>query len=143
MIDYVHVDYVLIEDGQLPQKQHKEDACYDMFSRIDTTIEPMKWKKIPLGVTMAIPDNYYGIVKGRSGLTSRGIIIPTGTIDPNYRGEICAVVYNFNDHPYEIFKGDRICQFCLTNRTTIGFHEVQFHYDTDRGSNGFGSTGIN
>lgn len=144
MIDYVHVNLVIVEDGKKPEKQHFDDACFDMFSRADVIIQPMKWAKVPLGVAMAIPSDYVGIVKGRSGLTSKGVVVPTGTIDPNYRGEICAIVYNFNNMPFTVLKGDRICQFCITPKIATAFHEVKFHSDTtDRGSNGFGSTGIN
>lgn len=142
-MEFVHVDVAFIDDkAKLPIKQHKDDACYDLYTINSATIEPHGHHCFNLGIKMEIPRGFVGIIKGRSGLTKKGIIVPTGTIDNNYRGEIGVTVFNTNDTPFMVESGYRIAQFTVQEMTEIGFRQVkELLTDTDRGTDGFGSTG--
>ncbi len=109
------------------------------------TIEPRKVVKIPLGFACAIPNGYEGQVRPRSGLsTKHGISLPNapGTIDSDYRGEMFIALINLSDEPYTITHGDRIAQLVIAPVVRAGFVEVDDLDETQRGSSGFGSTGL-
>lgn len=142
-MDYVHLNIKKLDaNAQVPTKKHKYDACYDLYTINSCTIPAGQFMKLNLGLAMEIPDGYVGIIKGRSGLTSSGVIVPTGTIDSNYRGEVGVTVYNTTNAPLDIETGYRIAQFCVQPAITIGFQEVNELTDSERGTNGFGSTGL-
>lgn len=126
-----------------PSKKHQLDACYDLYTINADVIPAQGHTFFPLGLKMEIPDGFVGIIKGRSGLTKQGIIVPTGTIDCNYRGELGVTVYNLNEYPFEVESGYRIAQFTVQEMCFIGFKEVDHLLTTtDRGEDGFGSTGV-
>lgn len=169
----MEVKIKLINDGTMPQKQHKGDACFDCYANEDLTIEVGKRAKVPLGFALQLPDNWEAQIRPRSGLSSKGIDSCLGTVDANYRGEVCAIICNNSDTPFEIKRGDRICQMAirmimftqqilididnyirddfenkdytqsiedyLTTQTLI---EVSKLDSSERGDNGFGSTGM-
>ena len=91
---------------------------------------------------LEIPNGYEGITKGRSGLSSKGFILQQGCIDPGYTGEVCAIVTNFTGTAFPICDGDRICQFKIQKAEKIHFSKVSELADSERGSSGFGSTGV-
>ena len=121
-------------------------AClprHDMGDEV--TIEPLQIVKIPLGYACAIPIGYEGQVRPRSGLsTKHGISIPNapGTIDSDYRGEMFIALINLSREPYTIRHGDRIAQLVIAPVAHAAIREVEHLEDTERGQNGFGSTGL-
>ena len=109
------------------------------------TIAPRQIVKIPLGFACAIPNGYEGQVRPRSGLsTKHGISLPNapGTIDADYRGEMFIALINLSDTPYTITHGDRIAQLVIAPVIRAQFVEVSDLDKTERGSSGFGSTGL-
>ena len=109
------------------------------------SIAPRQIVKIPLGFACAIPFGFEGQVRPRSGLsTKHGISLPNapGTIDADYRGEMFIALINLSDEPYTISHGDRIAQLVIAPVVRAGFVEVEDLDETQRGSSGFGSTGI-
>jgi len=99
---------------------------------------------IPIGIAIKMPDGVYGRVAPRSGLAvKKGIHVGAGVIDPDYRGEIHVLLFNNGKEPFEISIGDRIAQLILEK---FEFHEIllvdSLSNETDRGSGGFGSTGV-
>ena len=124
-----------------PAKMHPEDACYDLYAAEDLEVPHNGSATAMLGLAIEIPYGFAGIIKGRSGLTKAGIIVPTGTVDQNYRGEIGVTLLNTSYKTHKIKQGDRIAQFCVTPTYSLYFDEVSELSPTDRGSNGFGSTG--
>ena len=99
---------------------------------------------IPTGLRLAIPAGYEGQVRMRSGLAlKQGLILPNapGTIDSDYRGEICVVVANIGAEPVEITRGDRIAQLVVTPVARATLERVENLPPTARDAGGFGSTG--
>ncbi len=121
-------------------------ACLPRHDMGETvTLQPMQIVKIPLGYACAIPPGYEGQVRPRSGLSTKfGISLPNapGTIDADYRGEMFIALINLSTQPYTISHGDRIAQMIIAPIAHATIREVEELEDTDRGSNGFGSTGI-
>lgn len=116
-------------------------ACMDMYSDEDVVLHPQDYAVINTNVAVEIPDGYYGLVKGRSGLATKGITSHVGTIDSDYRGPVKAILYNHGDTGYCIKKGDRVCQIEIRKVIPIELEQVDRLSDTIRGTNGFGSTG--
>jgi dUTP pyrophosphatase len=116
-------------------------AGFDLKSRQDLWIRPNEIVKIPCGIHIEIPDGYAGDVRPRSGLSMDGLVVISGTIDSDYRGEINVIMHNVSRSEQRVYIGQRIAQMLI-----IPFLKCEFDYvfslsDTDRGSGGFGSTG--
>lgn len=128
----------------VPKFAHKGDAGMDLYSTIDYVLKPFERKLVPTGIKIEIPEGYAGFVQPRSGLAiNNGISLVNtpGLIDSGYRGEIKAILINFDPvENFEIKKGDKICQFVIMkieNAEIILKDELD---DSDRGEGGFGST---
>ncbi len=109
------------------------------------TIDPGEIVKIPLGFACAIPEGHEGQVRPRSGLATRhGITLPNapGTIDADYRGEMFIALINLGREPFTVSHGDRIAQLVIAPVAHVAIREVEHLGDTERGENGFGSTGV-
>ncbi len=122
-------------------------AGLDMHAALDAavTLAPGERKMIPLGVAVAIPRGYVGLVFGRSGLGAKhGVTLANsvGVIDEDYRGEIKATLINRGAEPYTVAPGDRICQFLLMPYAAAALKEVDELDATERGEGGHGSTGV-
>ena len=131
-----------INDGKIPEYKTNGSAGADCYSRIMWQVHPKEIIRIPLGFAVEIPEGYEMQIRPRSGLTSRGILSQLGTIDSDYRGEVNAVIINNSDEDFMIEKYSRICQIVLEPVEKAEFEIVDNLSDTERGSNGFGSTGI-
>ena len=106
------------------------------------TLLPLDRAFIHTGVHISLPEGYEAQVRGRSGLNMKhGIVIPTGTIDADYRGEIGVVVYNLSREAYTIQEGERIAQLVICPVVQADWQQVDHLDKTDRGEGGFGSTG--
>lgn len=109
------------------------------------TIDPGTRVRVPTGFAIAVPEGFEAQVRPRSGLAFRhGIVLPNapGTIDSDYRGEIQVIVMNAGDAAFTIARGDRIAQLVIAPVVIAQWEEVTDLDVTDRGSGGFGSTGI-
>ena len=127
-----------------PKKAHPDDAGYDLYSRIDAVLEPLSGMAIPVGFAMELPTGYEAQIRPRSGLAAKHHITVTnspGTVDANYRGEIKAILYNLGKEPFIIQRGDRIAQMVICELPEIELVEATELSETDRNTNGFGSTG--
>ena len=104
-------------------------------------IAPRGAELIKPDLCLEIPKGYYGRVVGRSGLANfKGIFPFNGTVDSEYRGNICVVLFNLSDFNYAVQVGNRIGKFLVEKRNDITFIEYYSLPDSDRSSNGFGST---
>ena len=133
-----------VEAGHsLPTYQTKDAAGCDLINNGQTIkLYPLDRAVINTGVRIQIPEGYEAQVRGRSGLNrDYGIVVPTGTIDADYRGEIGVVVYNLSREPYIIKPGDRIAQLVICPVVQADWQQVDHLDKTDRGEGGFGSTG--
>jgi len=128
----------------VPCYAHKGDAGLDLYSTVDCIIEPFERKKIPTGIKVLIPEGYAGFVQPRSGIALKygiGIVNTPGLIDSGYRGEICAILINYDpDNSFHIKKGDKICQMVIKKVEEVKIELVEELDKTDRGEGGFGST---
>jgi dUTP pyrophosphatase len=129
-----------------PKFANTGDAGLDLYSTIDYVLKPFERKLVPTGIKIEIPKGYAGFVQPRSGLAiNHGISLVNtpGLIDSGYRGEIKAILINFDPiENFEIRRGDKICQLVIMkieNAEIIFNDELD---DSDRGEGGFGSSGL-
>ena len=105
-------------------------------------IQPFGKLIVDTDVAMEIPKAYIGDIRPRSGLFFKKGIICAGTIDSDYRGNIKVCLRNLTDEPVTVLYGERIAQLCIVPVELCEFCKVDELSDTDRGENGFGSTGV-
>jgi len=138
----------LKKNAIIPTRGSIYSAGYDLYACIDgcESMGPLSTMKIPTGIAMEIPHGYFGAVFPRSGLaTNQGLRLANcvAVIDEDYRGEWFVPLHN--DDPFYgkiIHNGDRIAQVVLLPYFTMDFEEVKELEETERGINGFGSTGV-
>ncbi|WP_439124439.1 dUTP diphosphatase [Marivita sp.] len=121
------------------------DLRANLPNRGTVVLEPGARALVPTGLRMAIPDGFEVQVRPRSGLALKhGITLPNapGTIDSDYRGPLGVIVMNAGQETFEIVHGDRIAQMVVAPVLRAGFVVVEDLSDTQRGSGGFGSTGV-
>lgn len=131
----------------LPTRGTDAAAGADLYACLDApvTIAPGETAFIPIGLAMEIPEGYGGFVYARSGLASKRGLAPAnkvGVIDADYRGELLVSLHNHSPLPQTIEPGDRIAQLVIAPFLPAAFLEAEDLSDTQRGSGGFGSTGI-
>ena len=127
----------------LPEYKTEQSAGCDLVAPIDAPIKlyPLDRVFINTKVSVALMDGYEAQVRGRSGLNrDHGIVVPVGTVDADYRGEIGVMVYNMSREPYEIKPGARIAQLVISPCVRAKWEEVESLNATGR-TGGFGSTG--
>ena len=134
------------EKLQLPNYANPGDAGMDVRADIERPIvlNTLERAIIPTGIKMAIPDGYEMQVRPRSGLAAKhGISVcnTPGTIGSKFRNTICVILINLSTKPFVINPGDRIAQIVLNKFETIEWEEVDELDETERGLNGFGSSG--
>lgn len=133
-------------DLPLPSYATIHSAGMDLIAAIDgdITLKPMERRAIPTGISIALPENYEAQVRPRSGLALKnGISVPNapGTIDADYRGEVCAILINLSNEDFVITRGMRIAQMVVTEYSRCKWNIVETLPETERGAGGFGSTG--
>ena len=130
--------------GIMPTYAHEGDAGMDLYSDQDTIIGAGEWRIVPTGIAMAIPEGYVGLVHPRSGLAAKqgvAVLNAPGTIDAGYRGEIQVILINHSTEDYAVKRGDRIAQLVVQEYVHGDVRVVDSLDDTERSTNGFGSTG--
>lgn len=131
----------------LPTFATPQSAGMDLRANIDQPIvlRPMERRLIPTGLFMALPEGYEAQVRPRSGLALKhGITVlnTPGTIDADYRGEVMVVLINFSTEDFVINDGERIAQMVLAKHEQCEFVEVEQLDETERGTGGYGHTGV-
>jgi len=132
------------KDLPLPIRQTPQSAGLDLHAKIDTIIKKGERILIPTGIRIALPFGYEAQIRPRSGLALKhGVTVfnTPGTIDADYRGELCVLLVNWGDKDFNIVRGDRIAQMVINKVEMIAFEEVNELPDTLRGDGGYGSTG--
>lgn len=124
-------------------RPRRGDAGFDLRSAESLTLEPGVQVALPTSLHVAIPEGWVGIIRERSSTGSKRLYTHSGVIDASYRGEIKVLISNGGTAPFEIKVGDRIAQLlvvpCLVDSEPV--ESLEKLGTTDRGSNGFGSTG--
>ena len=107
-------------------------------------LQPLQRTLVPTGLYVALPEGYEAQVRPRSGLAIKhGITVlnTPGTVDADYRGEVCVILVNLSQEPFEIVPGERIAQMVIARHEQVEWEEVEVLNETRRGAGGFGSTG--
>lgn len=136
------VNILVKENGLWHGRGSDGAAGYDLSTSIPFQIMPKEVVKVPTGICIECPDDFFAHVLPRSGLSSKGVIAVTGTIDSDYRGEISVLLHNCSDHIYTFSPGDRIAQLVFYKKHTPSVRFVNKLGKTDRWTGGFGSTGM-
>ena len=132
---------------QLPSYATELSAGMDLRANLDQPIElqPLQRALVPTGLFMALPEGYEAQVRPRSGLAiKKGITVlnSPGTVDADYRGEICVILVNLSSEPFVITDGERIAQMVIARHEQVQWNEVDVLGETERGAGGFGHTGV-
>lgn len=135
------IKIVLEEGATMPAYAHEDDAGMDLISMEMNMIPAHGRETFKTGVHMAIPSGYFGAIRAKSGLLRKHGIICSGTVDCSYTGEIMVTLVNTSSKNYQVFKGDKIAQMILIPYHHAEFVQVEKLDETERGDNGFGSTG--
>ena len=130
----------------LPQYATPLSAGMDIRANLElpVVLQPLERKLIPTGLYIELPEGYEAQIRPRSGLAiKKGITVlnSPGTIDADYRGEICVILVNLSAEAFEIQDGERICQMVIAQHAQAEWIEVEELGSTERGAGGFGHTG--
>lgn len=131
------------QDLPLPRRMTPGSSGMDICSAIERTIRPNNGLLFNTGFSVEVPEGFELQCRSRSGLAKNGIFVTNspGTIDADYRGEICVLLTNLTPSPYTIRRGDRIAQLVFARIPQFEIEEVDKLSDSNRGAGGFGSTG--
>lgn len=142
---------VLSENATIPSRNNSTDAGLDLYAVEDVFIAENETKVIKTGLAVAIPNGYVGKIEDRSSMAARGLRTGAGVIDSGYTGEVGVVVHNLNNksnkdpvlwrNGYMIKRGDKIAQLLVYKVETPSINVVSSMEKTNRGNNGFGSSG--
>ncbi len=158
------IDFKLLhKDARVPTRGKSGDAAYDLYSVEYCVLNPFERRAIKTGIAVSIPDGYFGRILPRSGLSLKnGMDTMAGVVDSSYTGEIAVVLINLNfsfvhgqidvnkdflsaltGNPYkfEIRPGDKIAQMAILPCANVDWVQVEELKRTERGADGFGSTG--
>lgn len=127
----------------IPKRNTRTDAGADLYSVQDITIPPQSRAIVSTGVSIEIPEGFYGRIAPRSGLAVKhGIDVLAGVCDSSYRGEIKVVIINTDkENDFDITYGDKIAQIIIEQHFNFNFIESEELSESIRGDNGFGSSG--
>lgn len=131
---------------QLPEYSTIDSAGMDLRANLEKPIilGPLERGLIPTGLFIEIPSGYEAQIRPRSGLAIKNgitVLNSPGTIDADYRGEICVILINLSNENFEIKDNERICQMIIAKHEKVKLIEVNILNDSERGSGGFGHTG--
>jgi dUTP pyrophosphatase len=132
--------------NELPAYSTIHSAGMDLRANLiePVVLKPLERKLIPTGLFIELPVGYEAQIRPRSGLAlKKGITVlnSPGTIDADYRGEICVILINLSGEEFVIENGERICQMVVASHETVEWQLVEKLEETKRGEGGFGHTG--
>ncbi|MCF0180699.1 MAG: dUTP diphosphatase [Muribaculaceae bacterium] len=131
----------------LPQYSTAQSAGMDLRAWLEEplTLQPLERALVHTGIYMQLPQGFECQVRPRSGLAlKRGLTVlnSPGTIDADYRGEVCVILANLGNEAQTIENGERICQIVVARHETVEWEPVESLDDSERGAGGFGHTGV-
>lgn len=135
------IKVILDEGAYMPERAHNSDAGMDIRTPVNIIVMPKDSAIVNTGVHVFIPDGYVGMLKSKSGLNVKFNLTGEGTIDAGYTGSIVVKLYNHGNDVVNLNRGDKISQIVIMPIVTPKPVLVDTFPETDRGSNGFGSTG--
>jgi len=150
MMMATEIEYIITRPEAVePRRMHHDDSAWDVFAAESTTIKPGEVKKIDIGLRMKYSPDYRMLLTSRSGMACNDSIEVAGSptiIDCNYRGNVMVPLRNLSQKPYKVNVHDRIAQMIIEPFVSICFTQYADHlkfnsFKTERGAEGFGSTG--
>ncbi len=131
---------------ELPEYSTGNSAGLDLRANIDKPVKlkPLERYLIPTGLFIELPPGYEAQIRPRSGLAIKNgisVLNTPGTIDSDYRGEICVILINLSNETFIVNDGERICQMIINKHEKIQWEQVDDLNNTERGKGGFGHTG--
>lgn len=132
---------------ELPSRATPGAAGMDLRAAVEEelSLHPGQRAAVPTGLAVAVPPGYEIQIRARSGLALRhglGVLNAPGTVDSDYRGELRVILVNHGEEPVRIRRGDRIAQMVVCPVVQSAWHETDTLPGTDRGTGGFGHTGL-
>lgn len=137
----VEIKVMLDNGAKMPTKAHKSDAGYDIYAPEAFGVAPKHSWTIDTGVHMMIPEGYVGMIKSKSGLNVNHGLRCEGVVDSLYNGSIRVKMYNDSNVPYIFEEGDKVTQIVIMPIPETELVQVDSLEETERGDNGFGSSG--
>ena len=135
----------LTPTAKIPARSTAHASCFDIHADAEGTIAPGDRALIKTGLSVAVPPGFEVQVRSRSGLAIKqgvAVLNSPGTVDADYRGEVCVILINLGKEPFSYKHGDRIAQMGVYRVEMCPAVEVQVLEDTARGAGGFGHTGV-
>lgn len=139
----------VINEGHqpLPAYATPQSAGLDLRANIDSSIvlQPLERRLVPTGLRIALPEGFEAQIRPRSGLALKhGITVlnSPGTIDADYRGEVMVLLINFSNKPFTVNDGERIAQMVVARHEQVEMEVVKTLDETERGTGGYGHTGV-
>lgn len=133
---------IMLDKGaKMPTRAFKTDAGLDLYAMEGKFISAKDSETFDTGVHIELPEGTTGVLKSRSGLMFKHGLTSEGVVDVGFTGSIRVKLFNHSDEPYEVKKGDKISQLVILPIKILPIEVVDSLDETDRGSNGFGSTG--
>lgn len=131
-------------NAKLPTKAYPTDSGYDLYSAECQIIDAQETRRIKTGISFQIPEGYEVQIRSKSGMALNGLVVANspGSVDNSYTGEIIIILRNNNvSEAQKIQKGQKIAQAVLAPVVKSEIEEIEELPETERGSNGFGSSG--
>ena len=144
--EYMKVQIINKSKNETPSYATEQSAGMDLRANLEesVTLNPLERKLIPTGLYISLPAGFEAQVRPRSGLAlKKGITVlnTPGTIDADYRGEICVILVNLSNEPFVVENGERIAQMVVAKHERVEWQDVEVLDETERGAGGFGHTG--
>lgn len=140
-----YVDFTLEEGARMPYKKYGGDAGWDLFVSEDCDIAPGKTADVHTGVRIKMPRALFARITGRSSsLRKHKLLVNEGIIDNGYTGELFVCIHNLGDETFHVKQGMRIAQILFHQTEDVRWSQVESinSANDERGSHGFGSTGL-
>ena len=147
MIYKVELNYSS-KEGRILSYNYESDSGFDLYSIEEITIPAFGRALVPTGIVLDIPEGFEIQIRSKSGLAlNQGLMVlnSPGTIDQGYIGEIKVIIFNTNNHSVVVERGMKVAQAVLSNVVSgkfVTLNKIENVNQKERGSNGFGSTGI-
>ena len=130
----------------LPKYETEQSAGMDIRANLNESIvlKPLQRCLVPTGLYIALPKGFEAQIRPRSGLAIKkgiGVLNSPGTIDADYRGEICIILVNLSAEDFVVEDGERVAQMVIARHEQAEWQEVEVLDETERGAGGFGHTG--
>lgn len=138
----IQIDYYLDTGAYLPEKAHNADAGFDIRTPAPLCIPAHGSGQVDTGVHLIVPKGYCGKIESKSGLSMKhNLECGAGVVDSGYSGSIVVKLYNHGSERYWFDAGDKIAQIIIEQTPNVSLHRITRLPQTERGSNGFGSSG--